>query len=497
MKLIIGNSFTELKDTPNNVYLIIKEALTYKDDSVTDEIKAIFGKMNYAKSRGNQGLYNKCKGRLKQLKKLEIVCWLDNNTFPTGHLNIVKDILGMMSVSYDIIEERVNPGKTCILRWNNKPFEPRYYQKEVIEKAISHGRGVVESAVGTGKSLMMAYIIKELSVNTLIIVPSRGLLEQMYQDLVLWFGGKNVDMVNSTKVRSGKTLKPIRITTIQTVASLVKSGEEGGLLEDTDALFMDEFHHAGSSSYTTLLGSISNIYFRFGFTGTFLRNDSKILDMFGVLSTRIYHYPAHKAILEGYLTPLQVISYNLTGKSHKQYQKEYDLNYCWPDESERPRDIHKQILSIVEENDGQILILVDKKDKSGLKIKDYLWCHGIQADYISGDNKKEEIYEAIEDFNEKKNRVLIGSKVIGEGIDIRSTDHLINAQGGKSEISLVQACGRAIRLYPGKAIATVHDFNFINTNYLHKHYNKRIDTYKRNFEPKFRGINGEEGQAYS
>ena len=491
MKLIIGNSFTELKDTPNNIYLVIKEALTYKDESVTDEIKAIFGKMNYAKSRGNQGLYNKCKGRLKQLKKMEIVCWLRDNKFPTGHLNIVKDLLGVMSVSYDIIENRAVPGKSAILRWNNKPFEPRYYQKDVIEKAISCGRGVVESAVGTGKSLMMAYIIKQLSVNSLIIVPSRGLLEQMYQDLVLWFGAKNVDMVNSTKVRSGKALKPIRITTIQTVASLLKTNEEGGLLEDIDALFMDEFHHAGSSSYTTLLGSISNIYYRFGFTGTFLRNDSKSLDMFGVLSNRIYHYPAFKAITEGFLTPLKVIRYNLHGKAHKQYQKEYDLNYCGS------KEILKQILSIVENNKGQVLILVDKKEKSGNKIKDYLWCHGIIADYINGDNKKEEIYEAIERFNEKENRILIGSKVIGEGIDIRSTDHLINAQGGKSEISLVQACGRAIRLYPGKAIATIHDFNFTNTNYLQKHYNMRINIYDRNFEPTFGGISGEEGQTYS
>ena len=488
MELIIGNSFTELNNTPNNIYLLIKEALTYTDESVSEEIKAIFGKMNYAKSRGNQVLYNKCKGRLRHLKSQEVVCWLKGNKFPTGHLNIVRDIIQMTNTPFQEIQDRFVPEKSAIFRWNNKPFEPRYYQTEVIEKAISHGRGVVESAVGTGKSLMMAYIIKQLSVNTLIIVPSRGLLEQMYQDLVLWFGAKKVDMVNSNKVKSGKALKPIRITTIQTVASLLKTNEEGGLLDDIDALFMDEFHHAGSSSYTTLLGSISNIYYRYGFTGTFLRNDSKSLDMFGVLSNRIYHYPAFQAIKEGFLTPLRVNRYNLHGKAHKQYQKEYDLNYCGS------REILKQILSIVENNKGQVLILVDKKEKSGNKIKDYLWCHGIIADYINGDNKKEEIYEAILRFNDKENRVLIGSKVIGEGIDIRSTDHLINAQGGKSEISLVQAVGRAIRLYPGKAIATVHDFNFANTNYLQKHYKMRLNIYDRNFEPTFGGFSGEEGE---
>ena len=488
MELIISNSFTELKNTPPNVYSLIKEALTYTDEDVSGEIRAIFGKMNYAKSRGNTELYNRCRGRLRQLKSQEVVCWLKDNRFPTGHLNIIRDVLKAMKVEFTEIQDRFVPEKSAILRWNNKPFEPRYYQKDVIEKAVSAARGVVESAVGTGKSLMMAYIIKQLSVNSLIIVPSRGLLEQMYQDLKMWFGAKNVDMVNSAKVKSGKALKPIRITTIQTVASLVKTNDEGGLLGDIDALFMDEFHHAGSSSYTTLLESINNIYYRYGFTGTFIRNDSKSLDMFGVLSNRIYHYPAFQAIKEGFLTPLRVNRYNLYGKAHKQYQKEYDLNYCGS------KEILKQILSIVENNKGQILILVDKKEKSGNKIKDYLWCHGIIADYINGDNKKEEIYEAILRFNDKENRVLIGSKVIGEGIDIRSTDHLINAQGGKSEISLVQAVGRAIRLYPGKTIATVHDFNFENTNYLQKHYNMRINIYDRNFEPTFGGFSGEEGE---
>ena len=488
MELVISNSFTELKNTPPAVYSLIKQALTYTDEDVSGEIRAIFGKMNYAKSRGNTELYNRCRGRLRQLKSQEVVCWLKGNIFPTGHLNIVRDIIKITNTPFTEIQDRFVPKKSLILRWSNKPFEPRYYQTEVIEKAVAAGRGVVESAVGTGKSLMMAYMIKQLSVNSLIIVPSRGLLEQMYQDLKMWFGDKNVDIVNSAKVKSGKALRPIRITTIQTVASLVKTGDEGGLLGDIDALFMDEFHHAGSSSYTTLLKSINNIYYRFGFTGTFLRNDSKSLDMFGVLSNRIYNYPAFRAIKEGFLTPLRVNRYNLKGQSHKQYQKEYDLNYCGS------KEILKQILSIVEDNDGQILILVDKKEKSGLKIVQYLWCYGIVADYINGDNKKEEIYDAILRFNEKESRILVGSKVIGEGIDIRSTDHLINAQGGKSEISLVQACGRAIRLYPGKKIATVHDFNFTNTNYLQKHYNMRLNIYDRNFEPTFGGFSGEEGE---
>ena len=279
----------------------------------------------------------------------------------------------------------------------------------------------------------------------------------------MWFGGKNVEIVNTSKVRKSKgNLKPIRVATVQSVASLQKSGEIDLLVGDVKALFVDEVHHSGSRTYTDLLDAIDHIYYRFGFTGTFLRNDSKQLDMFGFLSTKLFSYPAFRAIQEGFLTPLEVLCYNLNGKAHKQYQKEYDLNYCGS------RELLQAVLEIVEAERGQILILVDKKDKAGQVIHDYLSDRDIQSNYISGDNKKEEIYSSIEDFNNKDTRILIGSKVIGEGIDIRSTDHLIMCQGGKSEIAIVQAAGRVVRLFDNKKVAKIHDFNFTNSNYLIK-----------------------------
>jgi superfamily II DNA or RNA helicase len=130
----------------------------------------------------------------------------------------------------------------------------------------------------------------------------------------------------------------------------------------------------------------------------------------------------------------------------------------------------------------QILILVKNKDKAGKIFHEFLSAYGIENAYISGDDKKEVINETIQAFNEKRVRILIGSSVIGEGIDVRSTDHLIMCQGGKSEIVIVQAVGRAVRLFPGKIKAQIHDFDFINTKYMRKHLAVREDIYKRNFE---------------
>ena len=421
---------------------------------------------------------------IKKLEQTEWVCWYQDHTFPTGHLNIVKECLSRINENVEYLDRRIVPKQDVILRWNSKPFDPRYYQQGAISAALAAHRGVIVSAVGTGKSLMMAYLVKELSTTALIVAPSAGLSEQLYQDFKVWFGHGKVEQINAEKVRSSSNLKPIRIITIQSLASLLKSGEIKKLVSDVNSLYIDEIHHAGASSYTNLLPEIDHIYYRFGFTGTFMRNDSKLLDMWGFLSNVLYTYTAKQAIQDGFLTPLEVNMYQMMSKAAKRYQKEYDNAYCGN------QDLLEKVLDICStvKKDDQVLILVNRKDKAGKIFYDYLNQMGVNCSYISGDNKKEEINQTIRMFNEKKIRVLIGSSVIGEGIDVRSTDHLIMCQGGKSEIAIVQAVGRGIRLFDGKFTAYVHDFRFVGTKYMEKHALERQEIYERNFDVKVNHI---------
>ena len=485
--LHIENSFCRLSgNIPAKINEALTQALTYRND-IDAEKAQLFGKLKYFRRMNNKKKYNDVLFLIKKLEASEWVCWFKDGTFPTGHKNIVIDILDALKANYKIVDERKKPNPYLKLTWMNTPFDPRYYQKEVIDLCLNAGRGVVESAVGTGKSLMMTYIIKELAVTTLIVVPSRGLLEQMSRDLKTWFGEDKVQTVDSALIRKGIPLKDIRVITIQSMAALQKSGDLQMLVSDIDAAFFDEFHHAGSASYTNLLPEIDHIYYRYGFTGTFLRNDSKILDLWGFLSNKLYSYPAFQAIQEGYLTPLKVITHEMAGKKGgrgkgSSYQKEYDANYCGNPE------ILQEVLDICTEYPNeQILILVNKKDKAGKIFHEYLTLAGVNNSYISGDDTKEVITDTITAFNKKDINVLIGSSVIGEGIDVRSTDHLVLCQGGKSEISIVQATGRGVRLYEGKKIACVHDFKFTNTKFMEKHYEQRLNILMRNFEPVFEG----------
>jgi len=475
--LVVSNSFCELHQVPAEVLAQVAEALTYKNEAVAQEKIRTFRLISMAKSRGNRGLLYKLRLRLDELDEQEIVCWLKGNRFPTGLLAIVKDLLAESGIACEVKDTRKAPSHFNNFKWWIEPPAARYYQAEMVALAKEHGRGVLESAVGTGKSLILTQILKDLQVNSLIVVPSIALLGQLQYGLERAFGKKNICTISTASVRSKKRLAPLRLTTVQTLAALRKKGMLQEVISDIDLIAVDEIHHAGSKSYTDLLPELEHVYYRFGFTGTFLRNDCKTLDMWGFLSNRLYSYPAWKATEEGFLTPVEFVIHTLPGKRCQNYQKEYSSNYCG-----KP-SLLEEIAAIMEQvsESEQVLILVDRTDEAGLVIHEYLKGLGIENAYISGDDKKDHITETIQAFNRKEIRRLVGSTIIGEGVDLHSTDQLILARGGKSEIAIVQAIGRAIRLSPGKDKAIVHDFRFSGTKFLEKHLGQRLEIYRNSF----------------
>ena len=488
MKIIQHNSFCIIEgDLAPTTEDLIRDTLSYDNDiyaekaRLTNSIKWAFKNINAAKSTAaREKAIQKKDGIQKQIDKLIAnahQCWYLDRKFPTGLLAIIEAIMKQTQTKYVIEDRRVVPDSELILKWKNRPYQPRKYQTEAIDEALSKSRGVIESAVGTGKSLMLAYIIKELAVRTLVVVPSSALSEQVCNDFKAWFGNDKVEIITSKKVIDKKQLKPIRIVLVQTLTSLLDSGNLEHLIGDINHIAIDEFHHAGSYSYLRLLPHLNHIYYRFGFTGTFLRNDNSILDLWGFLSNVIYSYPAKQAIAEGYLTPSKIVVHRLAGVKKAKFDLEYDANYCGN------TDLLNVVLGVHlnSNHNEQILTLVKKKDKAGKIIHEYLNLAGIENLYISGDDKKEVIHRTIQRFNECEVRSLIGSSVIGEGVDVRSTNRLLQCQGWKSEIAVVQSIGRAIRLFDGKGIAYIHDFDFQGTKYMHKHFLHRMDIYERNF----------------
>lgn len=496
--ILIKNSYCNLLNFPTEVLTKVKTELTYKNEEAFQQKINILKSLKYAhfaKKSGSFSPYlakklhetgqsidahiNQLKAILFKIQQSEVTCLLEGNQFPTGLLGIVKNVIGSLNYSNFILDDtRERPEQEHRFKWKKEPKEPRYYQNEVADILRINERGVVESCVASGKTDMMKETTFDKRVTTLIVVPSSPLLTQISDSFEEAFGKSFVQTIKAEDIKKGiKKLKPIRVTTVHALASLQKAGLLQELLGDVKMVLFDEFHHAASKSYTDLLRDMEHIYYRYGFTGTFLRNDSKTLDMWGVLGNQLYYYPPSKAIADGYITKPIFEVHSLPGVAKLNYQKEYDANYCG---SKVLLQAIKRILDKVPDG-KQVLVLVDRKEKSGEIIQKYLQMHNIKCSYVSGDDKSKVVKDAIKDFNSKKIQILVASTVLGEGIDLYSTDHLILATGGKSEIKIVQAIGRAVRLAQGKDFAYVYDFKFTGTKFMEKHYDIRSDIYTDQF----------------
>lgn len=457
-----------------------KSVLSYHDQEISKEIRNLFMQIQFANRKGMGGKVAFFKKKIAELKPQEHVCMLDaKGFFPTGLLFLVEDTFKENNIGYKLSDLREKPRKYINYPWHSD-LKLRYYQEEAIAEAKKIGRGVLELSVGSGKSLVLQYLIRDAGVRSLIIVPAKDLLNQLKESFEDCFGIAQVGEITTANVKAGKKQKNIRFVTVQTLASIRKQDLLEDLILDVDFVAMDETHHSASNTYTDLLPYFNHTYYKFGFTGTFLRNDSKTLPLWGFCSNVLYRYPPSKATSDGFLTPLKVLMHEVHGVANRNYQTEYSKNYC--NNKELLIKIKEIFENHITKND-QVLILVKQKDASGKIVNEFLDELGIENTYISGDSDKKDIKKAIKDFNDKKIKVLLGSQIIGEGIDIRSTNHLLFLQGGKSPVSLVQALGRCVRLYPGKKVAYVHDILFSGTRYLELHAAERIRTYEENFEP--------------
>jgi len=465
MILQIKNSFSQLIDFPESTIAEVKQVLTYEDKELAHELKSLHIQLKNPKSHRHKYFI---KNRIKEIGNPSKCLLAKNNTFPSGLLPQVFDILKQTKSKFTLEDKRQKYSDQIRFKKKKDWPEARPWQDAALSVSESQNRGVFEASVGSGKTLLMASIILQKRVPTLVVVPSLGLIDQTLSEFGELFGKSKVGKLGSKA--------PIIICNIQSLQSEKKKDIIDKTINNSHMLLIDEFHRAGAESYTSLLPKIEHIFYRYGFTGTFLRNDSKTLEMHGVLSNILYKYPPKQAIADGYLTPPEYNIVKIIGDYKNNYQSEYKANYC-----DGLALRHKIVQLTKLHEDKQVLILVDRKATSGSIIHTALKDAGLDNVYVSGDTKRDGRKKAREDFNAKKFNILVASSVFGEGIDIRSTDVLILANGGKSPIKFVQNIGRAVRLYKGKEIAKIYDFRFKGTKYLEKHLKVRKETFQLNF----------------
>jgi superfamily II DNA or RNA helicase len=259
---------------------------------------------------------------------------------------------------------------------------------------------------------------------------------------------------------------PIIIANIQSLAKKDKK-----FFTRFGLLIIDEFHHSSASTYLDLNKWCVNAFYRYGFTGTFIRSDGVDMPMHGVLSNVIFRKSTSELIEEDFLVrPYITVQEVVIPKSKAPYAEAYAAITEYVPFNQ----VVAGFCQTKVKEGKQTLVLVRRKEHGRM-----LASMIPGAIFVSGSDKGKEREAIKRDFIMKKIRCMVATEIFGEGQDIPSIDVLVNARLQKTEIQTAQGIGRALRKADGKDKAEVFDFLIVGQRHLHDHRVQRIASYKK------------------
>ena len=217
-------------------------------------------------------------------------------------------------------------------------------------------------------------------------------------------------------------------------------------------------------------------YYKFGLTAT--PGDPNSLErelLEGATGRVIDHVSSSELIKRGLLTKPVIQMYKITPPQRfSDWQAAYKQNIL------KNGRRNAQIVRLAERyaDEGKsVLITVTRVAEHGGLLNDMIE----DAVFMSGQTPADERKQILEDFGNKKIKILI-STVVNEGVNIPSMDVIIMAGGGKSNKQTVQRVGRALRKSEGKNKAMIIDFYDADRGMLERHSKARLKTYKKESE---------------
>ncbi len=372
---------------------------------------------------------------------------------------------------------------------DNKPLELGEHQVLAINTLTQNNGGIVVGGTGSGKSIAIAALVelygKHQKFKCIIIVPTKDLVKQMYNDLIFFnldvgvYYGENKDIEHQHLVSTWQSLK-----------------NNSKLLALYNTIIVDECHGSSAKVLRDLIIDAGiNCPIRIGVTGTLPKDPCEFMNVRICLGKKLYEIPASELMDTGWLAKLKIQMYQLTENlvdqwqsfqiehpeeasklTYKKFKNEYFPDYKAELKYLKMKDKRTEfIASMIEiaRSKGNCLVLVEgiSYGKKMVEfIKDSYFVYG-----KDDTDEREKVYKL---FSEHDDIVVIGSsQLMSTGLNIPRIFNLFLIDQGKSFVRIIQSIGRGLRKAEDKDSVVVYDI-CSDFGYAATHMNLRKKYYK-------------------
>ena len=358
-------------------------------------------------------------------------------------------------------------------------YAPREYQVEGVYDALKHNRRLLRSTTASGKSLMIYSIVRyyvEKQQNTLIVVPTTSLVEQMYKDFADygWDVGSFCHKIYAGKER--ETDSQVIITTWQSIYKLPRK-----YFERFSVVIGDEAHQFKSKSLISIMTKLHKAKHRFGFTGTLDGTQTHKWVLEGLFGPSYKIIKTDELMKKGHVAKLDINVLLLKHKAQKfevfEDEVQYIINHDQRNKFIRnlALDLKGNTLILYARVEGHGRVIYDMINSNVLEQREVFFVHGGVAA-----EDRERVREITETQN---NAIIIASYgTFSTGINIKNLHNVIFASPSKSRIRNLQSLGRVLRKGNNKTKATLYDIADdisykSRRNYTLNHLVERIKIY--------------------
>ncbi|HEY5553286.1 MAG TPA: DEAD/DEAH box helicase family protein, partial [Opitutaceae bacterium] len=304
----------------------------------------------------------------------------------------------------------------------------------------------------------------------LYVAPTVEIVRQTYRVFAEIFGADRVGRVDGTAY--GNERSTDRFIVITTAPGALRL--DSAFYKTRGVLIFDEFHHGAAESWHRISLAASHIFHRFCFTGTHWRTAGDELAMEAVCSRVIFSCDVADLVPQYIARPWVCYTPIRGAVSGRDWRVAYERGIVEHDE--RNAIVVRFADQLASEGISTLVLANRRAHADAL-------ASSITGSRVAKGGEGVLTSKSVADFVAGAFPVLVGTSVLGEGVDVPNARAVIYAGGLGGSVQMMQSYYRCLTAADGKDFGRVYDFHDMHHETLARHARERIALATRNFPP--------------